>query len=1777
MKDTDPLQRSKLSRFSINRQLIMHLLLIVVLLAGAYLRLIGVNWDANHHLHPDERFLSMVQAAIQPAAPGTYFDTAVSRLNPANNGYTFFVYGTWPIFIIRYLGELTAHVGYDTITIFGRILSALADLFTVFLVYLIGSKAYKPKVGLLGATFYAFAVLPIQLSHFMTVDTFTNTFGMLTVYAAVILLKRKPVSYPSHKYEEIEKIPGVKFSLKEIWVDIFPYLLFGIALGMATASKINAVSLALLLPLVELVGFLKLIPQQREKILGNLILKMVFAAVVSFITFRICQPYAFNGPTFFNFGINSDWWSAMRSLQAQAAGDVDYPPALQWARRPITFSLSNFLKWGLGLPLGITAVLSFLVMAWQIIKKKQFQHFPVWGWTAFYFVWQASAWVRSMRYQMLVYPLFALIAAWALITLWENNHEIRIRKFRLESKYIRVISIILLTCVLLGTAAWGFSFTRIYTRDHTRVAASKWIYNNIPGPLNLLMETEEGQKLIPMPYRSGDTLVAGVTYRIPFTAQTDSLVTSIRLPQVQDQLGNVLDAEMRIAIIDKELNSELESSIQKQDPQNSNSLWQGHELEFSFSFAPQLRKGKTYFVEILLKGQGAEVFLKGVPQLILLKIDGTTDIQSLRQFTQTIRKDKPYLMDVGLSQNGLITGVYIPRLVDLNLNSAAKTLALTLTLTNGEGLFSSNASLTDSFDTLAIGQGDEYYFELDRPIKIESSGSVNINLSLLSGEASLSISALAPVHESSWDDALPLSLNNFYPYSDGGGIFRGDLNLELYWPDDESKRSRYESALDQADYIFISSNRQWGTTTRVPERYPLTSFYYRALLGCPADIDLVTCYNIAQPGDYKGQLGFELVETFESYPNLGVYSFNDQFAEEAFTVYDHPKVLIFKKSEAYDPNIVRDILRSVDLTKVINITAKQASDYDSKDQNSPQKTLLLSADDLARQQAGGTWSEIFDRESAVNTSQVLAVIAIYLFSWLLGILVFPFLSLALPGLKDKGYPFMRIAGLLLLAYMVWLAGSVGISYSKTTILAALGILLLLSVVFIIFQRKVLLLELKNNWRYLLLVEGIALLSFLFFLVVRIGNPDLWHPWKGGEKPMDFSYLNAIIKSTTFPPYDPWFSGGYINYYYFGQMVISVPIILLGVIPATAYNIILPLLYSMVCLGAFSLGWNIYLTVASHRTINIQNNNKQILRRAFIAGILVILLLALLGNLGTVRLIVNTFQSLGASGSNLQKAAILQRINWFFQGVIKFSKGSPLPLYPGDWYWVPSRAIPGEAITEFPYFTFLYADLHAHLIALPMVLLAVAWGLSIISSRRCLFSDDKKGSIASYILSLAFGALVIGALKPTNTWDYYTYLILNIIICAYIGWKNVKPIPSLKIKPIFQRILLTILPILILGVLSKLLYVPFDRYFGQGYSQIGYYAGEKTPLGSYLVHWGLFLFLIFSYYAWETWHWMASTPMFALRKLKKYKNLIFSAFFILGIILIVLLTIKVVVALLIIPLGLWTLILILKPDQSDAHRLVLFMIGTALALTLFVEVTYLVGDIGRMNVVFKLYNQAWVLFALSTGLCAVWIFESLNKWHFKTQAFWQLIFILLVFGAALFPVMATRDKIADRMDTKAEQSLDGMAFMRTATYFDMGAEMNLSEDYDAILWMQDNIKGSPVILEGQAYEYRWGNRFTIYTGLPSVVGWNYHQRQQRAILQSNVVQERVDAIGQFYLTEDRNLIEKFLEQYKVSYIIMGQLERVFFPGAGLDKFEALDGILWSEVYRSGSTVIYEVKR
>jgi uncharacterized membrane protein len=125
-------------------------------------------------------------------------------------------------------------------------------------------------------------------------------------------------------------------------------------------------------------------------------------------------------------------------------------------------------------------------------------------------------------------------------------------------------------------------------------------------------------------------------------------------------------------------------------------------------------------------------------------------------------------------------------------------------------------------------------------------------------------------------------------------------------------------------------------------------------------------------------------------------------------------------------------------------------------------------------------------------------------------------------------------------------------------------------------------------------------------------------------------------------------------------------------------------------------------------------------------------------------------------------------------------------------------------------------------------------------------------------------------------------------------------------------------------------------------------------------------------------------------------------------------------------------------------------------------------------------------------------------------------------------------------------------------------------------MQDNVQGSPVIVEENVPEYRWGTRYTIYTGLPGVVGWNFHQRQQRALLAPDLVPNRVAEVNAFYATQDMSQAVNFLKKYDVHYIVVGQLERLQAPD-GMAKFEQYNGTYWHVVYQDEQTYIYEVNQ
>ncbi|MGB1253550.1 MAG: hypothetical protein ACPG8W_23260, partial [Candidatus Promineifilaceae bacterium] len=200
------------------------------------------------------------------------------------------------------------------------------------------------------------------------------------------------------------------------------------------------------------------------------------------------------------------------------------------------------------------------------------------------------------------------------------------------------------------------------------------------------------------------------------------------------------------------------------------------------------------------------------------------------------------------------------------------------------------------------------------------------------------------------------------------------------------------------------------------------------------------------------------------------------------------------------------------------------------------------------------------------------------------------------------------------------------------------------------------------------------------------------------------------------------------------------------------------------------------------------------------------------------------------------------------------------------------------------------------------------------------------------------------------------------------------------------------------------------------------------------------------------------------------------------------------------------------------------------------------------------------------------------WGFGRKTSFYTIFGLMLAVAALYPLTATSAKWDIRMSDDAPTTLDGMAFMETATYEDSGQTISLKPDYDALQWMQRHIDGSPVVAEAYSGNYyrSVGNRVAMYTGLPTIIGWAGHQGQQRAAVPDARIQERVFDVEQLYNTIDTNHAQFIIEKYDVSYIYVGPLERTYYTQLGLQKFKQMmaDGLIES-VYNHNEVIIYRV--
>jgi uncharacterized membrane protein len=281
-------------------------------------------------------------------------------------------------------------------------------------------------------------------------------------------------------------------------------------------------------------------------------------------------------------------------------------------------------------------------------------------------------------------------------------------------------------------------------------------------------------------------------------------------------------------------------------------------------------------------------------------------------------------------------------------------------------------------------------------------------------------------------------------------------------------------------------------------------------------------------------------------------------------------------------------------------------------------------------------------------------------------------------------------------------------------------------------------------------------------------------------------------------------------------------------------------------------------------------------------------------------------------------------------------------------------------------------------------------------------------------------------------------------------------------------------------------------------------------------------------------------------------------------------------------------------EGAIRLFVLGMLAMALLLSIAVEFATLDGDIQRMNTVFKFYLHIWILLGLAAAFGAWYLLDvvrpRLAEVRLAVAALplrqrlsnalapaYALVAAGFLLAALIYPIVATPQRVQDRFDTEGAirpRTDDGFAYMLGAEYGDQGEDIQFRDDYAAIQWLRENVQGSPVIIEAVTPLYRWGGRFSITTGLPAVLGWDWHQTQQRGMF-VELIRERHDDVEQFYRTSNPLEAQRLLKKYNVRYVILGTVERAYFPGSGLDNIEAGLGGTLRRVFEYGETQIYEV--
>lgn len=678
----------------------------------------------------------------------------------------------------------------------------------------------------------------------------------------------------------------------------------------------------------------------------------------------------------------------------------------------------------------------------------------------------------------------------------------------------------------------------------------------------------------------------------------------------------------------------------------------------------------------------------------------------------------------------------------------------------------------------------------------------------------------------------------------------------------------------------------------------------------------------------------------------------------------------------------------------------------------------------------------------------------WLLAAVMGIVAMPLTGMLFRNFDDRGWMFSKVLMTALTGFLTWFLVSVKILRFTAPVCVGVSLFCGGACILALYRQH------KKGVEclpldHLELVYWEEILFFAFFL--------LWtylagfHPAAyGTEKFMDYGFMEAMMRSDTLPAVDLWYSQGNINYYYGGQYFAVFLTKLTGSSVEITYNLMRTFVAGLAFILPFSLVYQMTKDRLGHFRVGWKKPLPAI--TAAVAGISV----SIAGNMHYVvyAWIVPLIQKL--TGQEVD--------SYWFPDATRYIGYNP--------------EVDDKTIHEFPCYSFVLGDLHAHVVNIMFVLLLLgilyAWAVNV---RKEKFpSEEESGKFwAKQLLmpQLLLAGVLLGMFHWTNYWDFVIYFVVTGAVVLFSNiilfqgcWKWILAVTAAQAAEIF--------------IIATIVIMPFTLQFETMVQGVAL-AQNHSMIHQLLILWGLPAALVISFVIILLVQKLGTaekkTPYHFLASLK-------------------------------------------IPDMFAV-----IMGLCALGLVFIPELVY-VRDIyengsARANTMFKLTYQAYIMFAMTMAYVIFRFIAVFRKKILKAAGGTALFLLICTWGYFGNSVSAWFGNV---MDPSQYRGLNATAFLET----------DFPEDAAGIRWLKSHITGSPVVLEANGDSYTEYERVSAMTGLPTILGWYVHEWLWRNdVSDLNAKAADIEAI---YTSDDEAQVRSLLEEYDVAYIFVGSCER-----------------------------------